>query len=91
MNRKNIRMVSRGYHYFFVRPGRNSDIRRSVEKLMTIEPVREVSITEGEYGFVVKTNEIHSGEKEVLNRIRMAVNGTLKKAVCHCQYFKVNS
>jgi hypothetical protein len=29
MNRKNIRMVSHGYHYFFVRPGRSGNVHRS--------------------------------------------------------------
>lgn len=91
MGGKGIRRVSRGYHYFFVKPGCNRDVHKAAARLMAIEPVREVSITEGEYGFVVKANEIHEGEKDVLDRISRAAKGRSAKAVCHCQYVKVSA
>ena len=42
-----------------MKPGGDGDVHKAAARLMAIEPVREVSITEGEYGFVVKANEIH--------------------------------
>ena len=87
---KEIRRVSRGCHYFFVKPG-NGDAHKVAARLMAIEPVREVSITEGEYGFVVKTCEIREDEEEVLGKISRAAKGKSAKAVCHCQYVKVSA
>ena len=51
-----IRKISRGYRYFFVKPRQNSDANKIAEMLMRIENVRDVSVTEGEYGFVVRAS-----------------------------------
>lgn len=91
MGRKQIRRVSHGYHYFFVRPGDNRDVHKAAARLMAIESVREVSIIEGEYGFIVKASEIHEGENEVLARISKAAKGKATTAVCHCQYIRVSA
>ena len=85
---KEIRRVSRGYHYFFVKPGRNGDVHRAAERLMKIEDVKEVSIVEGEYGFIVKAEESHEDGKQVMVGISKAVGGRSSKAVCHCQYIR---
>jgi hypothetical protein len=85
---REIRKVSRGYHYFFVKPRANANVHRTVEKLMKIGDVKEVAITEGEYGFVVKAQESHDEEQKTLGRISKAVGGTAVKAVCHCQYVR---
>lgn len=87
---KRIRRVSRGYHYFFVKPTGNSSVHRTAEKLIAIRPVREVSIIEGEYGFIVKANELHEDEQNIISRISKAAKGKSTTAVCHCQYVKVN-
>ena len=85
---KEIRRVSRGYHYFFVKPGRNVDAHKAAEKLMTIEKVKEVSITEGRYGFVVKADEEHDDTDATLGKIGGVVGGNAVKVVCHCQYVR---
>jgi hypothetical protein len=61
--------VNRGYHYFFVKPGRNGNLHKAAARLMGIRKVREVAITEGDYGFVVKANDVKDGEKEVVREI----------------------
>jgi hypothetical protein len=88
MGDKRIKRVSRGYHYFFVKPGRNSDAHKAAEKLMRIEDVEEVSITEGDYGFVVKAQEPHENGKDILDSITKAVGGNSARAVCHCKYIR---
>ena len=85
---KEIKRVSRGYHYFFVKPKDNDSIEGTVERLMKIEHVKEVSITEGEYGFVVKTGEIREGEVEVLAQIGKAAKGKSARVVCRCSYVR---
>ena len=91
MGGKGIRRVSRGYHYFFVKPGCNRDVHKAAARLMAIESVREVSITEGEYGFIVKANEVHEDEPEILARISKAAKGKSTAAVRHCQYVKASA
>ncbi len=84
---KDIRRISQGYHYFFVRPTQNEDVHKAVERLMEIDSVKEVSITEGEYGFVVKAHE-SGDEQQVIGRINKAVGGSTVKVVCHCRYVR---
>ena len=88
MNRSNIRKVSHGYHYFFVRPGRSGNLHKAAARLMGIRKVSEVAITEGDYGFVVKARDIRDGEKAVVREIAKAVGGSSKRAVCHCRYVR---
>jgi hypothetical protein len=88
MNRNNIRKVSRGYHYFFVKPGRNGNLHKAAAKLMGIRNVEEVAITEGDYGFVVKAHGVQEGDKAVVREIARAVGGSSRKAVCHCRYVR---
>jgi hypothetical protein len=85
---KRIRRASRGYHYFFVKPGSNSDAHKAAARLMAIAPVKEVCITEGAYGFVVKSDEIHDGENDILDKISKATKGRSSTAICHCRYVR---
>ena len=88
MNRKNIRMVSHGYHYFFVRPGRNKDLHAAARKLMGIRKVREVEITEGDYGFVIRAHDVRDGDKAMVKEIAKAVGGQLQEGSMPLQVCK---
>ncbi len=88
MNGRNIRKVSHGCHYFFVRPGRKANVHKAAARLIGIRKVKEVAITEGDYGFVVKTNDLQDGESRFVKEIAKAVGGSSRKAVCHCSYIK---
>ncbi len=88
MNRSNIRRVSHGYHYFFVKPGRKTDVHTAATRLMGIREIREVAVTEGDYGFVVKAHNVDEGEKAVVREIARAVGGSSRRAVCHCRYVR---
>lgn len=83
----NVRRRSQGFHYFFVKPGRNRDAHAVARRLISIGKVREVTITEGEYGFVVKADEDGDGGA-VAERIGRASKGSAVKALCHCIYVK---
>lgn len=85
MNKNGIRRVANGYHYFFVKPNGNKNVHETATKLMEIQSVREVAITEGYFGFVVKTND---AARDTANRINRAARGTSSVATCHCQYVK---
>jgi len=85
MNKKGIRRIADSYHYFFVKPNSKENVHETAERLMSIASVEEVSVIEGQYGFVVKARD---DGKEIINRINKTVNGTSSTAMCHCQYVR---
>ncbi len=87
MAEKVIRRVSKGYHYFFVKPRKPGNVHKVAERLMRIDNVKEVSVTEGEYGFVVKAHESEEEEK-VVGQITKVVGGNTIKALCHYRYIR---
>jgi hypothetical protein len=79
--------TGRSFDYFFVKPLLGGDAHASARKLAQIRGVREVSLTEGEYGFIVKTDiSDDEGSNTVYDSIRSVVGGKLRRAVCHCSY-----
>jgi hypothetical protein len=51
--------------------------------------VREVHITEGEYGFVVKSALLdYEKQQELGRRIEKAAKGTSKALISHCEISK---
>ena len=85
---KEVRRISRGYHYFFVKPRRGGNAHEVAGKLMEIKNVKEVSIVDGDYGFIVKAREADENDGQVMVSINKAVGGRASKAVCHCQYLR---
>lgn len=77
-----------GYSLFFVRPGMGRDAHRSAMRLMEMREVKEVLITEGECGFVVKTDPISDNIVRLGKLITRIVGGDASIATCHCQYRK---
>ncbi len=80
---------SASFGYFFVKPSVKGNVHKAARKLMDIKGIREVSITEGDYGFVVKADFLYDRDNNFLCReIVKAVGGTSKKALCYCHYNK---
>lgn len=80
---KNTRMDN----LFFVMPGQGSNVHKSAKRLIGMSKIREVLITEGACGFVVRT--VPSTEREDLSKeISRIVGGRSMVAVCHYQYRK---
>ncbi len=78
-----------GCSFFFVRPGSNSNVRLVAQRLASIRHVREVHITEGEYGFVVKSSLLdYEKQQELGRRIEKTANGTSKALISHCEISK---
>ncbi len=72
---------------FLVRPGRTADVHESAKRLMEVGSVREVLITEGSCGFIVKA--VPGAEAGPLGKeISRIVGGRSEVAVCHYQYRK---
>lgn len=81
--------ASGSFDYFFVKPAKKGNVHKAAKRLIGIKGIREVSITEGDYGFVVKADFLYERDNDFLyNEIMKAVGGTSKKALCYCQYNK---
>ena len=87
MEEGKIRRVSHGYHYFLVRPATACDVHRSAKRMMGIERICEVLVTEGEYGFVVKARATH-GAHYTAARIGRVVGGGVSAVTGHYMYVR---
>ena len=77
----------RSFEYFLVKPILNGDAHRSARRLAKIHGVREVALTEGEYGFIVKADiSDEQSSRTIRDEIAAAVGGEMRTAVCHCRY-----
>ncbi len=74
-----------GYNLFFVMPEGGRDVHKSAKKLIGIKRVREVLITEGDCGFVVKADP-DTADGNLNKEISKAVGGSSRMVMCHCQY-----
>jgi len=78
---------TRGDSLFFVMPGKGSDVHRSAKRLMGVDKIREVLITEGSCGFVVRAGP--NIERQCLSKeISRIVGGSSRFATCYYQYRK---
>lgn len=86
---KKLRKRSVSYDYFFIRPAERKDAHRAARKLMGIEKVKEVAITEGRYGFVIKADLTHGNPEESIGKeIIKVAGGSVERATCHGSYRK---
>ena len=83
-----IKCDSRSYECFLVKPEASGDLHTAAKRLMEIESVKEVLVTEGDYGFLVRTDPIWSDLDLMGKRIAKAVGGNSRKALCYCRYSK---
>ena len=72
---------------FLVMPSKCSDVHKSAKKLMAIGRIREVMVTEGSYGFVVRADAGVECRK-MGREIARVVGGMSRIAVCHYSYRK---
>ena len=80
---------SESFDYFFVKPSVKGNVHKTAKKLIGIKGIREVSVMEGDYGFVVKADFFDERDNDFLHKeIMKAVGGTSKRAMCYCQYNK---
>lgn len=85
------KIKNRSYNcdYFFVKPAAKKDVYKTAKKLIGIDRVREVVVTEGDFGFVVKADPSdNEGNDPLHTEIMKIVGGSSNKAVCLCQYSK---
>ena len=78
-----------GYSLFFIKPKHICDTHQLARELMQIKSVKEVLVTSGVYGFVVKCPSELEREREVHSYIKKRYgNSNISKLECHYQYVK---
>ena len=80
---------SASFDYFLVKPSVRGNVHKAARKLTDIKCIREVSIAEGDYGFIVKADFLYDRDNDFLYKETVkAVGGTSKKVLCYCHYNK---
>ncbi len=89
MNRNNGKKnrISRcnGYSLFFIEPKTFGNTDYIANELITLNSVKEVAVTSGKYGFLVKCEPYHKKEKEIMQHIKKKI-GSVSKLECHYSY-----
>lgn len=73
--------------FFFIEPQENTDARMTAQKLLSINNISEVFITDGDYGFIAKTNVSDDRTLEyIADSISSQVSKSFKRL---CSYYKM--
>ena len=77
------------HRFYFIEPRQNADAEELAEKLISLKPVEEVFLTDGDYGFVVKTRFFKGDEPgDITKYIARNVSRRFGKVVSYYQYRK---
>ena len=88
---KNNRSTRRGalHKFYLIPPKEDTDAGRFAERLLSLGPVEEVYITDGDVGYIVKARLSEDGEpKDVTRYIKRNVAHRYGKIVSYYQYKK---
>ena len=83
--------IKRGvlHKFYFIEPRENADADLLAEKLISLKPVEEVFLTDGDYGFIVKARFFKDEEpNDVTKYISSKMGGRFGKVVSYIQYKK---
>ena len=83
------RARNRLHRFYLIRPRENVDIDELAERLISLKNVVEVLVTDGDYGFLVKTR--FSKERDISEAERYIQNNIDRKfgtVTSHYQYTK---
>ena len=76
--------------YFLIKPKIGRNVKHVAKKLVGLKNVREVVVTEGEYGFIVRASVCPERKlMELKGRIAKAVGGYSRIAVCYSEYVRL--
>lgn len=91
-NRKNTRVSRRRqsvHGFYFVRPRHRANADELADKLIQLNSVEEVLLTEGDYGFLVKAGFFRGEEpKDVMDYIAKNIDSRFGRVISHYQYTK---
>jgi hypothetical protein len=77
------------HRLYFVKPKENANADELAERLICLELVDEVLITEGDCGFIVKARLVNGKEPtDVASYISKNIGSRYGKVVSHCEYKK---
>ncbi|MDE1851251.1 MAG: hypothetical protein KGH69_00995 [Candidatus Micrarchaeota archaeon] len=83
-NRATVRKASL-HRLFFIRPTDNANLNRTILKLLKLEEIKEVLVSEGDYGLIVNACQ-NDGNGELHDYLSKNFKGRFRKAICHYSY-----
>ncbi|MDE1851063.1 MAG: hypothetical protein KGH69_00020 [Candidatus Micrarchaeota archaeon] len=85
-NKVTVRKASL-HRLFFIKPGTKGNVQDAVENLLGLQGIKEVLVSEGDYGLIVKAR--HSEGEDVLRTyISKNFRGRFGEVVCYYAYRK---
>jgi hypothetical protein len=83
------RITKKFYKFYFLQPPTNVNADRIAEQLIGIKNVEEVFVTDGDYGFIVKTRFFEGQEPDdAFNFISKRLGSNYGKVTSYYQYKK---
>ncbi len=77
------------HRFYLIEPRENASADELAEKLISLKPVEEVFLTDGDYGFLVKTRFFEGSEPDDITKyISRNVSKKFGKIVSYFQYRK---
>ena len=75
------------HRFYLISPKQNLDAGLLAERLLSLEPVEEVFLTDGDFGYIVKARFSKEGEYEdTVDHIAKKLGSKFSKAVSYYQY-----
>ncbi len=73
--------------FFFIEPQENTNARRTASILLNINNIKEVFITEGDYGFIARTN---TSDEVILDHVANSISQQVSKSFKRLSsYYKI--
>ena len=88
-NNRKSRKRSSLHRFYLISPKANADTSALVERLISLKPVQEVFLTDGDFGYLVKARVCAQGKPaDVLDYMAKRIDRKYGKVVSYYQYRK---
>ncbi|MCL4379141.1 MAG: hypothetical protein M1160_02955 [Candidatus Marsarchaeota archaeon] len=77
------------HRFYLISPKESVDSTAFIEKMLSLKPVQEVFLTDGDYGYIVRAKFRKEGEpKDVVDYLAKRVDRRFGKVVSYYRYRK---
>ncbi len=77
------------HRFYLISPRENADASSLAEKLLSLKPVQEVFLTDGDFGYIVKARFSKDNEPEdAVDHLAKRIDSKFGKVVSYYQYKK---
>ena len=77
-----------GCRFFFVQPRNNNDVGVTARRLIEMEHIKEVHVTTGDFGFVVRADVDEVSAEAIQRKIMKLTDGKMSSVASCMKYIK---